>query len=435
MLRSQLFRLALPPMATLFLLSAALSFLGQRGLGMADTEPEARHRTEANQEVIVNALDSGERVQKVYVGRPRGYHTLPQLLVAMLPVPVAFATMHETTTLAINAVLGYDFPPTEWLSREVVQLMRPSTPVYVSASTLAVAVSFVLVRIVWPGGRMNLAVSGSWCLFPMAVDFLFLGGTGIPSPGRLQLWLSPFLWPGLYSLQWLFLALFAFDAWMYFKQQRHYLFVLSDRQVCVFRGSYLDYRWRLLEKIMHAPELVRRVDRPLGTDVTLRTPTQTLAFSLHNRQEADAFCQALELPHETQSGRRSSGLPAELLRAIWLVPVYLWLSAAFVNVVHDDEMGKLLIACVILPRMGDYELRHDVAAMRHATDYVLSVKPNDRVALLYRARVLEDEGNAAEAEAIYQRLGRQASGGGKIVNTANERLMKMHARHRVTGAK
>jgi hypothetical protein len=196
----------------------------------------------------------------------------------------------------------------------------------------------------------------------------------------------------------------------------------------VFAGSYLTYRWSLFTKIADKPQLIGRVDRPLGNEVTLKSASHTLSFSLHNRREADSFLNKIDIGLPARSTVRRNLLVELMTRCAWLVPIYLWFCLAFANITISPIRDGLVVSLLIVPKFAAYEGRHEVAVMRKATDLAIQLSPNDRIVLYYRARVLDDEGKDAEAEKIYQRIIREVGHPSKVSNAAAWHLQKMHAR-------
>lgn len=424
--RAVLFQMVAAPGLAFLALAVVLAVLRELGLGASDVQKEAHVRADANQEAIVSSLGSGERVASVFMAYPRTFSCLVQFLVGGLPIPLYFATTMASPVVAIFAVLGYDLPP--------ATLMSPGTweniPL-VSPYSVAIAAAFILVRVLWPGGRINLAVSATWAFLPVVYTVWMSPQLGIP-PIDPKFWIQPTWWPGRITIQPLLFALFAFDLWKYYKASGNLLLILTDRQLHVFTGSYLSYRWSLLAKIADKPQLLRRVDRPLGTEVTLGSASQTITFSLHNRREADLLLNMIDLESSARSTVRRHLLVELATCCAWLVPIYLWFCLAFANITISPIRDGLVVSLVIVPKFAAYEGRHEVAEMRKATDLALQLSPNDRIVLYYRARVLEDEGKDAEAEAIYRRIIREVGHASKVSNASAWRLQKMHERQHGT---
>lgn len=449
-LRNTLFAALMIPAVALALLGIALVALRHWGLGLHEDEKEARLRVEANQDSIVSGFDSGERIARVFLARPRTFAALPQLIVAILPIPIAAATLHATVSIAINMVLGGWQPPFQWTSLPMLSyVVRPADVdiqfpgIMLGYWTLPIEVAglvagFVLVRALWPGGRINLAVSAAWFGAPLTfivVDHVLRPvtmGWGIYAGPVTdwRLWLMPLWWPGSISLSYFFIALLVFDLWAYFRMHQHYLFVLTEHKVYLFRGRYADYRWQLLTKIAEPPRLLRRVDRPLGCDLTLQCGPQTVHCTLHSRAAGDDFMTALGVERVPTVCRRRGFMIELITRCGWLIAIYAWLALAYVNVAHASVRQGILGYRVIAKAHG-YETGQDIEGMRKEVVFVLGVQPENDVAGYYRARLLEDDGKNAEAKAIYQRLNKLP--GQKIRNASNERLMKMHVRQKASG--
>lgn len=414
---------AIGPGLLLLIQGLILVALRELGLGAFDARREARLRAEANQAMLFSTLESGERVSEAYLARPARYLCWPQLLVALLPFPLWIASYWASTHLAILAVLGYPLPPPELLSRS--EAMAVGREVMISLQALVVGASFVLVRVLYPGGPINLVASGLWATIPVSHGLIAAHLAGGPQLDWRQ-FIEPYWWPG-FGLAPLFLLLFVVDAWLYLNQ-RHLLFMATDSQVYVLAGPYRAWQWPVLMKWTERPHLVSLRDRPLGCELALQCGERHLSFSMENRTEAERLLQALDLEREVRP--RPPGRAGFLLHLLghllWTSALYVWLCGAFVNVAHPLLRDGLLVSLRIVTQFAAYHGRGDTAAMRAGTDAVLAVNPNERIALYYRGRVLEDEGKWEEAATIYRRLSREADN--KLKNMANWRLMRRSAR-------
>lgn len=388
---------------------------------------------------------------RAFMLRPRTFATLPQLLVGILPLPLTATTVHATMTLAINAVCCGGYPPAEWLNAQegsAVGMIGAGTPV-LSSYAAAVVASLIGVRIIWPGGRANLAVSAMWAFFPVLTNlasplFGVLGGNIFIFNPQFWTRYAALFWPGPFSLHWFFLALFAFDAYVYYVAQRNHLLVTDGRTTSLLAGQLSHRSWEVVGTFNQPPPVLRMVSRPLGTELTLRFGERIVSCSVHSLQQARELIALLGAPPPPRTTRRFFVVEF-LTRCAWMVPIYVWLAWAYVNVVHTHLVTGALNFRVVRILTG-YDVGPVADALKRETDFALEVQPYNDVARYYRARLLEDEGKVDEAATMYQQIARvpwktlrEARAvspspwwlpirGQKIRNACNERLMKMGAR-------